>query len=53
MPEPVDAGESIAFSVAGTIGTYQGLIALRESGVPFVSVFTASEVRAEHLRQRK
>jgi threonine synthase len=32
VPEPVDAGESIAFSVAGTIGTYQGLIALRESG---------------------
>src|SRR6266540_2377287 len=28
-------------------------IELAAHGVPFVSIFTASEVRAEHLRQRK
>jgi threonine synthase len=32
VPERVTASESIAFSVAGTIGTYQGLVALRQSG---------------------
>jgi threonine synthase len=30
-PERVTAADSIAFSVAGTIGTYQGLVALKES----------------------
>jgi threonine synthase len=31
-PEPVPAGTSVAFSIASPYGTYQGLVALRESG---------------------
>lgn len=47
---PVPAQQSVAFSIATPVGTYQGLDALRRSGGTTVSVGTDAEIMAMQAR---
>ncbi len=58
--QAIEAAREYGFRLAGIMclvereeSAGRPAIELAAHGVPFVSIFTASEVRAEHLRQRK
>ena len=58
--QAIEAARDFGFHVAGVMCLVEreeskGRLAIEQAAgdVPFVSIFTASEVRAEHLRQRK
>jgi len=51
-PEPVGGGDSVAFSIASRYGTYQGLIALRDSHGAGVRITDEGVVEAQRLLAR-
>ena len=58
--QAIEAAREFGFRLAGIMclvereeSVGRAAIELAAHGVPFISIFTASEVRAEHLRQRK